>query len=317
MPDHHPGDVIESNSTRQGAATLHNLGLYAQAGWSRFAPYLEVTGGLRYDNHSRYGNQMSGRIGLVSSPLALLHFKLLYGAAFKAPAPLLLYGVSHQVRDIEGNESLQPQKVRTAETQVLLTPSENFSFSTGVSVNNLTDKAEFVQQGLDRVADNISKMCSYSLESELSWSYRNWIRTHLSFERQWASRQYVGYNGAYNAYLLADRNVIYPDYIIRAGVYAGAPFVPVRVGIRMSYVGKRRSSEMNAIENVGMYELPAYFMLGAHLATQGIKLMDDRETVFSVAGRNLTNRKVADPGFTGIDYPLSPLTIFFEVSQQL
>jgi hypothetical protein len=45
--------------------------------------------------------------------------------------------------------------------------------------------------------------------------------------------------------------------------------------------------------------------------------LNARETVFSIIGRNLLGTSAADPGFAGVDYPLSPRTIMFQLRQQL
>ena len=172
----------------------------------------------------------------------MLHLKLLYGSAFKAPSPLLLYGVPHEVGDIIGNPALEPQ---------------------------------------------------------------------------WTTREFQRHESVYFADLIGDQNVIYPQYILRAGVSGRIPKAPLRAGVRLMYVGERPSSEMNALENLSMYDLPSYLMLNASISTVGIELVEGRETTISVVGRNLTNRKVADPGFAGFDYPLSPLTVFLSLCQEL
>jgi outer membrane receptor for ferrienterochelin and colicins len=285
--------------------------------WSGFKPYLDLTAGFRYDNHNLYGNQFSGRAGATSNPVKMLNLKLLYGSAFKAPSPLLLYGVPHQVGDIIGNPDLKPQKVHTVEGQAILTPFKYLSASSGVSYNLLLDKAEFVQQGINRLAVNLSKVRSISWESELAAAYDEWIRGSIGFERQWTTREFEREGSAYLSYLIGDRNVIYPDYILRIGLTGRIPKVPIRAGVRLMYVAKRPSSEMNALENLSMYDLPSYTLLNATISTVGLTVVEGRETTLSVIGRNLTNRKVADPGFAGIDYPLAPLTVFIQLRQEL
>ena len=67
---------------------------------------LTLTAGFRYDYHNIYGNQYSGRFGIVSWPMEQLYLKLLYGSAFKAPSPTLLYGIPATVGDIIGNQGI-------------------------------------------------------------------------------------------------------------------------------------------------------------------------------------------------------------------
>ncbi len=311
------GEVAESISIRQGDEEFYNIGAFAHLMWSLLKPYLDLTGGVRYDNHNVYGNQVSGRVGAISNPHRMLHLKLLWGSAFKAPSPLMLYGVPYQVGDIIGNPDLKPQKVHTVEGQALFRPIRYFSLSSGLAYNLLLDRAEFVQQGINRVAVNLSRVKSLSWESEAVASYEEWIRGSLSFELQQTTREFESYDSAYLYQLLGNRNVIYPGYILRFCLSGRIPKVPLRAAVNLMYVDERPSSEMNTLENRSMYYLPDYVLLNASLSTVGIEIIDNRETTVSVWGRNLLNRRVADPGFAGIDYPLSPLTVFVQLRQEL
>ena len=310
------GDVMESSSTRQGNASLYNVGALTQAIWSGLAPYLSLTGGLRFDNHNLYGNQLSGRAGIISNPIRIIHIKLLYGSAFKAPSPLLLYGVPHDVGDIIGNRDLKPQKVHTLEARFTLKPNKYVSADTGVSYSLLKDKAAFVQRGINRVADNISKMKSVSWESELAFMYNDWIRSNLGFEYQWTSQEASSTDSVYQSYLMAGKNEVYPQYIARGAISGQLPFIPLQLSTLLMYVGPRPASAMNALENVGTYELPAYFKLDVTLSTNAFQFLEGRDTIISVTGKNLLNQQVADPGFAGIDYPRLPLIVFAQLEQR-
>ena len=317
MNDRNAGEVMTSSSSRQDETELYNIGAFVQAMYSGLKPWLDLTGGFRYDNHNLYGNQISGRFGAISSPVKMLHIKLLYGSAFKAPSPLLLYGVPHQVGDIYGNPDLKPQKVHTIEGEIRATPVKYISLSTALAYNMLIDKAEFVQQGINRVAMNLSQVNSISSESEIVAKYNEWVQASVAFEYQWTTREFEKHRSAYYDYLIGDQNVVYPNFILRTGLSGQVPKVPLRAGVRLNYVGERPSSEMNALENLAMYKLSPYLMLNATISTVGLKFVGDRETTFSIVGRNLTDKRAADPGFAGIDYPLACRTIFFVVRQQL
>jgi iron complex outermembrane receptor protein len=125
-----PGDAIQGNAVSQGQEEISNLGVYGQASWDGLAPYVNATGGVRYDYHSIYGGQLSGRAGAVSNPVPPLYLKLLYGTAFKAPSPLLLYAQPYAVGDVIGNPELKPQRVHTVEAEVTVKPHEALLVST-------------------------------------------------------------------------------------------------------------------------------------------------------------------------------------------
>ncbi|HEX2875126.1 MAG TPA: TonB-dependent receptor, partial [Polyangiaceae bacterium] len=93
--------VLSSGSDR--TVDLRNLGAYASVNYKLFDPGLKLTGGLRYDQHSAYGSQITGRIGATSRLSSSVVAKLLYGSAFKAPSPYLLYATPLRPGDVVGN----------------------------------------------------------------------------------------------------------------------------------------------------------------------------------------------------------------------
>lgn len=241
---------------------------------------------------------------------------MLYGSAFRAPSPLLLYGVPHDVGDIFGNPDLKPQKVYTWEAQATLKPSKFFSVSTGAAYSLLKDKATFVQRGINRVASNISEMNTLSWETEAAFMYNEWIRANVGFEYVWAKQKSHNVNSVCLDYLMGDNNAIYPAYIGRLAISGQIPHIPLQLGIPLMLVGERPSRAMNALENQERYELPTYVMWNASISTMGIEFIEEKETVFSVSGYNLLNQDVADPGYAGIDYPIKPTSILAQMTRQ-
>jgi outer membrane receptor for ferrienterochelin and colicin len=64
----------------------YNLGSYLQAQYSP-GNQINFTIGARYDRNSRFGSSFNPRLGIVYQPSASTTMKLLYGRAFRAPAP--------------------------------------------------------------------------------------------------------------------------------------------------------------------------------------------------------------------------------------
>ena len=62
---------------------LVDIGTYLSSSYKLFDPWLKLSGGVRYDHHSDYGGQLTGRIGATSRWTKSLVAKLLYGTAFK------------------------------------------------------------------------------------------------------------------------------------------------------------------------------------------------------------------------------------------
>jgi outer membrane receptor for ferrienterochelin and colicins len=309
--------VIGRISIYQGHKTFFNNGTYLHSTWSPLGERLALTGGLRYDHHNIYGGQISERAGLVSNPLPFLHAKLLYGSAFKAPSPMLLYAVPSAIGDVIGNPQLKPQYVRTFELQVAYDPTEFFKVSSNVAYSILSNKTEFVQQGINKVARNLSRAATLSWESMAELSYERVVRGHLSFETQRTVRQ-TGQAG-FQADVIGSSGDIYPRAMLHAGVAAQPPRFPLRTAVQTSFIGQRRPSDTNILLNGGAYTLPSYWLLEANLSTVGFNLFgsEHQEVSFALTGKNLLDVKGPTPGFTGVDYPLAPRTFFLQMNVSL
>ncbi|MBI4509113.1 MAG: TonB-dependent receptor [Deltaproteobacteria bacterium] len=309
------GDIRETTSTRQGSLTLVNPGTVAQAVWTPPDLKIAVTGGLRYDYHNIYGHQVSGRAAVVVEPKDHLYVKLLYGSAFKAPSPLLLYGVPFTPGDIIGNRELKPQRVHTIESQVTYRPVDAFSASTGLAYNLVVNKAEFTLQGINRVARNVSEVHGLSWESQLVGNYEEKLWGYLNVGVLLAARD-LGEEG-YRSDLVGEANEVYPPVIVQGGLQAIVPKLPVRVGLELTYAAPRRASDTNILENGAPYELDSVILLDQTISTVGLELFPKKQTVLTLIGRNLLGSVTPDPGFSGIDYPRAPRLVMLQARQEL
>jgi iron complex outermembrane receptor protein len=315
------GEVIGAASVYQGRKTFMNAGAYLQATLRALEGRVGLTAGLRYDRHNVYGGQLSRRIGLVGSPLPNLHAKLLSGSAFQAPSPFLLYAVPAAVGDVVGNPQLRPQFVNTLEFQLSYQPRPAFDLSSAVAYNRLDDKTEFVQQGINRIARNITRSNSLSWESKAEVQYREWFNANLSFELSHTEVKsgQNGQNDGYFGQIIGTEGGIYPQMMVHAGLASQLGPLPGRAALRGSYIGQRRASSTNIVLGARAYTLPAYFLLDFNVSTDGIRLFRhlDQEISFSLSGKNLLNTIGPAPGFTGVDYPLAPRSFFLQVNLQM
>ena len=306
------GTIIPVTADR-GHVTLRNIGVNALVMWSPWHG-LSFTSGVRYDQHSVYGGKLSGRLGGVVALLPNLHFKLLYGSAFKAPSPQLLYGAPLGLGDIAGNEKLKPSYVHTVEAQFSFRPHRYLSLASGLAYNYLLDQAAFVQQGSNQVAINVSRVESISWESELRLDYKRKIAAYgnLSVNHTQQKQSVDNYIGRLSSY----SNAAYPVLAGNAGISAEIPRLPLRVSGELSYISARRSSPANTLDASRMYQLPAYILLGGNIRTRGFQLLAHKETLLMLVIRNITNTKFADPGFAGIDYPQLGRTFVAQLVQE-
>jgi outer membrane receptor for ferrienterochelin and colicins len=310
------GDVIEEISTRQGNRLFVNPAAYLLAVWTPLGKRLGLTTGARYDYHNVYGSRVSGRIGLVSSLRGdKVNLKLMYGNAHKAPSPLLLYGVPLTPGDVIGNAKLQAQVVHTVEGRAAYKPFKYGSVETGLTTSAIIDKAEFVQQGLNRIARNQARLLSVSWDLEVKAQPRSWLQSYARLELNRTMRS-LGDDG-YLGQLVGSRGAVYPEAQAHFGVFAGSLASHLRGGADVAIVGRRRATDDNILEAGTPYYLPRYVTLGASLSTAGLKLIGDHETTFSVTARNLTGSQFAEPGFGGVDYPALGRVIMVRIDQRL
>ena len=303
--------VLESGNDR--TAALVNLGAYGSVNFKVFDPGLKLTGGVRYDRHSVYGSQVTGRVGMTSHLSQSLVAKLLYGSAFKAPSPYLLYATPLRPGDVIGNDALRPQRVRTAEYQMSWKPARVFGITSGVAYSWLDDKAEFTPQGINQTARNVASQRSFSWESRAD--LRNYAYDlYASFDLVRSERD-LGQEG-YAAMLVGKNNVVYPPHIVRAGAMVAVPSlpdVPLRLGAEGMWVSARRASDASIVERGESFDLPAYFQLDVTLATRELYLVPGHETRIALRGKNILVARGPDPGFAGFEYPIQPAQLFLEL----
>lgn len=313
LGDLHPGDQ-QLVSGAVGRINLWNPGVHGSV-W--FAPWQRVNliAGARYDYHNIYGGKPSARLGGVVALSSRLHFKLLYGSAFKAPSPQLLWGSPLAVGDISGNNQLKPSYVHTVEGQLVYRPSPFLVVTTGLAYSYLIDQAEFAPEGVNQVARNISQVESVSWESELKLDWRKKLSGYANLSLTRANRRLD--DPGYVATLTRYPNNAYPLAVARAGTSAALPRLPLRVSVEGSYVSARSSSGANTLDAGHLYYLDPYFVLGASVRTTSLEFFSQRETSAVLTVRNLLGARIADPGFAGVDYPQVGRTLTLQIVQQL
>lgn len=296
--------------------TIHlvNLGVYLSSNVKVIDDWLKLTGGVRFDHHSEYGDQISGRVGLTSRWSRAIMAKLLYGNAFKAPSPSLSYAAPLRPGDIVGNPNLRPQYIHTFEYQISYTPSRFFGVTSGLSYSLLQDKAEFTPQGINLTARNLAKQKSLSWESRVDLQHYDDYTTYASFELVHSVRE-LGQEG-YAAELVGTQNVVYPPYIARAGASVAVPAppeFPLNLGAVGMLVGPRRAADASIVQRGSSFSHPPYFMLDTFISSGDLYWIAGHESRIALRSKNLLLARGPDPGFSGFEYPLTPAELFLEL----
>jgi iron complex outermembrane receptor protein len=313
--DRATGAAVPETRPDAAARNLTDIGAYLSSSVKVLDPWLKLNGGVRYDHHSDYGDQLTGRVGATSRLSRSFVSKLLYGTAFKAPSPYLSHAVPLRLGDVIGNPNLKPQLIRTLEYQLSFKPYRFFGVTSTVSYNWLLQKAEFTPEGSNQTARNVARQRSLSWETRADVTHYNDYTLYAAFDLV-ASTRDLGQQG-YVANLIGTKNVAYPPYIARAGLTFAVPSlprVPLQLGAEGMYVGPRRAADTSIVERGESFSLPRYFMLDVSLATRELYLIPGQESRVALRSRNLLLVRAPDPGFAGFEYPLAPAEIFLELT---
>lgn len=308
------GVSFGSPEREQRSAELIDLGALLSTNIKVLDPWLKLTGGIRYDLHSKYDSQMTGRVGVTSRLGKTVVAKLLYGAAFKAPSPYLLYAEPLVPGDVIGNEDLKPQFIHTSDAEVTWRPAAWISATTGVSYSRLNNKAEFVPRGINQTAQNVATQRSLIWATRAELRHGDDFGGYGSFETVYSSRD-SGQIG-YQADLVGSEMLAYPSWIARAGAYLKLPSpssVPLELSTQGIVVGPRRATDTSILEHGGHFSLPPYFWWNASLVARNLWVIPGHETTVALRAKNILGATGPDPGFSGFEYPLAPREVFLEL----
>lgn len=141
---------------------------FLQDEWS-VAPDWTLTGGIRYDHYSDFGDTTNPRLALVWQTRYNLTSKLLYGRAFRAPAFNEFYNINNPVA--LGNPDLEPEKIDTYEIAFDYQHSDWLNTKLNLFRFRMTDIIRFVPDPLPATtvtAQNKGERHGHGLELEAS-----------------------------------------------------------------------------------------------------------------------------------------------------
>lgn len=302
----------------QPAHDLTNLGGYVQGDLPIDGGKLKLTGGLRLDQHFTYGPQLTGRFAAVRTWTEDLVTKFLYGSAFKAPAPYLLYSRALQPGGLVGNPDLEPQFVHTFEIHTAYRLNRYLHIATGLGYSRLINKAELEPQGINQAAKNIARVQALSSETRLDLLFRDSIRGYLSLDLQRSYRE-LGQSG-YLSQLVGTVATDSPELMLRFGASQRFPIkqkLALQVNAEGRVVGPRRATDSNVVAAGEIYKLPGYVDIGASVGVVQLFLLTGLETNITLRATNLFSNGAADPGYAGFDIPRIGREVFLELRQEL
>jgi outer membrane receptor for ferrienterochelin and colicins len=245
------------------------VGVYAQDEF-RPAPWLLVNAGVRLDRFSSYGSHVTPRAGLVLLPRPQTAFKLLYGAAFRAPNA---YERFYFTAQREAGDTLEPEQIKSAEIVWEETLSKNWRASVSAfqyRVEGLIEQRESPPVDGDLLFVNAGAGDATGLEAEVEARFDNGLAARFSHTYARVVDRDTG---------AAVSNS--PRHLSKAGVQV--PLAAVVVGVEGQFVGERLT--------IGGERLAPFFVPNVTLGSRAAGRVQVSASIY-----NLFGRAYADPG---------------------
>ena len=249
-----------------------NWALFAQDEIALHRKFL-LNVGLRHDHYNTFGGTTNPRAALIYNPADNTTFKLLYGAAFRAPNAYELYWQQSGIA--KSNPMLQPETNRNTELvferyfgrHVRMT-STGFYYTVQGLITQQTDPLDNLL-----VYNNVEAITAHGMEFELDGNWSNRFEGKVSYTFQDSRNQKTG---------LALTNS--PAHVGQLNLKAPLLARDVFAGLELRYTSERRTIAGNSVAAA----------LVPNITVSAPRLPGGLELAASV--HNLFDNEYADPG---------------------
>lgn len=155
----------------------------------KFNDVISFVLGLRYDNHSNYGGQLSPKFAFLHSPFPNLRVRLNYGSGFRAPSFKELFmdyyneGVGYRVF---GNPNLKPEISNSYSFNIEYWSNDDWQLKTTLFYNSVKDMIEYsFVEYKDHIttykAQNVQKVKTWGCEFEFKISLFDFVEQYFTY----------------------------------------------------------------------------------------------------------------------------------------
>lgn len=280
--------------------------VFAQEDYN-FNTQLSLTGGLRFDYHSSFGEQLTPKISLMYKT-GPVNFRTGYAAGYRAPTVKELYtDWDHRgMFRIIGNPDLVPETSHNFNGSAeYLHEKVNASFIGYYNeVNNKILNVWNLKQDT-AFHKNVEKASVYGLDVNLNWRINPdfWLRTAYAYVKEMAEE-----NG---------RNISYtrPHSLVLRGEYRfHVKSVPGSLGVGVRALSGVSVSNFNTTANqYAKIDYPGYQLWKVNLSAQlplGIKLTATCDNIFDYKASVVTSNSSISPGrlfYAGLSWDVDRL----------
>lgn len=131
---------------------------------------LNIIGGFRYDDNSDFRKSFNPRFSVIYKPFKRIHFKALFGSAYRAPTFRELHDQTNLgPNGIRGNNNLSPKTIQTSEVEVGFTFSNILIKTSGYynRTKNLIRNYDPQGSGAIGIFENIGDLNGWGVEFEI------------------------------------------------------------------------------------------------------------------------------------------------------
>lgn len=243
--------------------------------------------GLRADDYSDYGVQLSKRAGLVYRASDTTILKLLYGSAFRVPTLIEAYQNGH-INTRAGDSTIQPEETDTYEVVGIYTPNFNHKFSLNLFYSQLKNVID-----LDELSETSSGYANYKQRYDKGVEFEYFYRT---------AREHNFYlNGTYvySEYTIPpeDLPMVFVDQsmpdiskVMLKAMYVYRPTEQLSLGTTWRYFSETTPTKISWVDNDSTASTVHVFD-----QTATYRFSSNSEMKFTV--KNLFNTEVRQPSY--------------------
>ena len=242
--------------------------------------------GLRADDYSDYGVQLSKRAGLVYRAADDTIFKFLYGSAFRAPTLIEAYQNGH-INSRAGDSTIVPEKTDTYEAVAIYSPNFNHKFSVNLFYSQLKDIIDLEEfQSTNPGYQNFKQR--YSKGVEFEYFYRTALEHNFYFNATRVDTQYTIPSEPGQAEI--DQSMPDISKVMLKGMYVYRPTEKLSLGTTWRYFSETTRTQLEWVDNDATSD-------AVHIFDETVTYRFSPVSEARLTVKNLFNRAVTQPSY--------------------
>lgn len=247
--------------------------------------------GLRADEYSDYGLQLSKRAGLVYRANDTTILKLLYGSAFRVPTLIEAYQNGH-INTRAGDGNIQPEETDTYEMVGIYTPNFNHKFSLNLFYSQLKNVIDLDEFG-ETTAGYQNMKQRYAKGAEFEYFYRTAQEHNFYFNGTYVYAEYTVPPEDYNNIVFIDQTMPDISKVMLKAMYVYRPNEKLSWGTTWRYFSETTPTKLEWVVEDGLDSTVS----SAHIFDETLtyRFSSNSEMQFTV--KNLFNTEVRQPSY--------------------